>query len=59
MGMAKYCRTLPGRIVLIKNEKIDDNWMQNTFSSTFRNESKSSDSPLIEATLKITSNLNK
>jgi LysM repeat protein len=52
MGMAKYCRTLPGRIVVIKNEKTDENWMQNIFSSTFRNESKNSDSPLIEATLK-------
>jgi len=51
-GLAEYCRKLPGRIVLIKNEKTEEHWMQNTFSSAYRNLSNDNDTPLIEASLK-------
>jgi LysM repeat protein len=52
IGMAKYLRKTSGRVVLIKNEKSDELWMQNTFSSAFRMESLDSDFQLIEATWK-------
>jgi LysM repeat protein len=52
VGMAKYLRKMPGRVVLIKNEKSEEVWMQNTFISTYRNVSKGNDVPLIEANWK-------
>lgn len=52
IGMAKYLRQTSGRVVLIKNEKSDELWMQNTFSSAFRMESQDTDFQLIEATWK-------
>ena len=52
IGMAKYLRQTSGRVVLIKNEKSDELWMQNTFSSAFRMGSQDSDFQLIEATWK-------